>query len=71
MQHVRRAHDRLDPREPLLTIGDIVQLVSGGPPMLVVDLSFGFVTVSWLDHRARVQEDELPEPCVRRCRGLW
>ena len=52
-----------DVREPALRVGDRVQLNSGGPPSLVVDLDPETVTVAW-----NGAEVVFPRPCVHRVR---
>lgn len=52
-----------DSREPPLRIGDRVQLNSGGPISVVVDLDAEAVTIAW-----RQGEAVFPRPCVHRVR---
>jgi hypothetical protein len=60
---VARASDFQDSREPPLRIGDRVQLNSGGPVSLVVDLDAETVTLSWNEAEA-----VFPPSCVHRAR---
>jgi len=60
---VAHAGEFHDSREPPLRIGDRVQLNSGGPVSLVVDLDVETVTVSWNE-----AESIFPRPCVHRVR---
>ncbi len=60
---VARAEDFQDGREPPLRIGDRIQLNSGGPVSLVVDLDIETVTVAW-----NGAEAVFPRPCVHRVR---
>lgn len=57
------AADFQDSREPPLRIGDRVQLNSGGPSSLVVDLDADTVTIGWSGAEA-----VFPRPCVHRVR---
>jgi hypothetical protein len=52
-----------DPREPEFRIGDRVQLNSGGPSSLVVDIDTETVTIAW-----NGAEAVFPRPCVHRVR---
>ncbi len=70
MHLVNRSEDFRRPGEPPIRIGDIVELNSGGPPMLVVDVDNRIITVGWRDGEL-IREGWLPEPCVHRCRKLW
>lgn len=49
---IKSAESFSDPREPALRIGDRVQLNSGGPTSLVVDLDAETVTLSWQEAEA-------------------
>lgn len=60
---VKSAQEFHDRREPTLRIGDRVQLNSGGPIALIVDLNVKTVTVAW-----NGAEAILPGPCVHRVR---
>jgi uncharacterized protein YodC (DUF2158 family) len=60
---VARAEEFQDSREPPLRIGDRVQLNSGGPSTLVVDLDAETVTVAWQGGEAI-----FPRSCVHRVR---
>ena len=44
---VARAESFQDPREPPLRIGNWVQLNSGGPRSLVVDIEGDKITIAW------------------------
>jgi len=56
-----------DDREPPLRIGDRVQLNSGGPVALVVDLDGEAITVAWTD-AAKIDESVFPRACIHRMR---
>jgi hypothetical protein len=60
---IARADDFRDSREPALYIGNRVQLNSGGPVSLVVDLDTETVTVAW-----NGAETVFPRSCVHRVR---
>jgi hypothetical protein len=60
---VARAVDFYDSREPPLYLGNRVQLNSGGPISLVVDIDIETVTVAW-----NGAEAVFPRPCVHRVR---
>ncbi|MDP1630200.1 MAG: DUF2158 domain-containing protein [Caulobacter sp.] len=62
---VARADSFHDAREPALRIGDVVQLNSGGPAMLVVDFEDDSVVAAWRTANG-VEEVEFPKPCVHR-----
>jgi uncharacterized protein YodC (DUF2158 family) len=56
-----------DDREPPLHIGDVVQLNSGGPRLLIVDSPDDkTLTISWRDSEGSILEDTLPRGCVHR-----
>jgi len=56
-----------DAREPDLLIGNIVQLNSGSPAMLVVDfLDSDRIVVAWRDKNGEAVETEFPRACVHR-----
>lgn len=55
-------------QEPLIGVGSVVRLNSGGPRMLVVDIDADSVTASWQDHGT--QERVFRRPCVHRCREI-
>jgi uncharacterized protein YodC (DUF2158 family) len=58
-----------DDREPPLRLGDVVQLNSGGPLSLVVDIrDCNTVTIAWRDNKDLAEEAELPRLCVHRAR---
>jgi hypothetical protein len=58
-----------DDREPPLRLGDVVQLNSGSPLCLIVDLPCrNTVVISWRESNGRVQEQPLPRACVHRVR---
>jgi len=63
---VARADEFQDSREPPLRIGDRVQLNSGGPESLVVDLDNGTVTIAWPNGKS--SEAVFPRICVHRLR---
>lgn len=54
--------------EPEFRVGDIVQLNSGGPSMLVVDIFPWTVTAAWNDGK---DEYEFKRSCIHRVRDLW
>ena len=60
---ITRSDEFHDSREPPLYIGNRVQLNSGGPISLVVDVNTETVTIAW--NRG---EAVLPRPCVHRVR---
>jgi uncharacterized protein YodC (DUF2158 family) len=60
-----RAAEFRDSREPPIQIGDVVQLNSGGPASLAVDLADRRVTVSWRDED-ETHEQTFPRACVHR-----
>jgi hypothetical protein len=60
---IARADEFQDSREPPLRIGDRVQLNSGAPVSLVVDLDTETVTVAWNEGEAA-----FPRSCVHRVR---
>jgi hypothetical protein len=60
---VARADEFQDSREPPLRIGDRVQLNSGGPISLIVELDTEAVTVAW-----NGAEAVFPRACVHRVR---
>ena len=56
-----------DPREPPFRIGDVVQINSGGPPSLVVDLlPNDRITIAWRDHMGGISECSFPAVCCER-----
>lgn len=58
-----------DPREPPLRLGDVVQLHSGSPPLLVVDLlQDGCVVVAWRGGLGEICEHSFPAVCCKRLR---
>ena len=63
LSRIARAEEFQDSREPPLRIGDRVQLNSGGPVSLVVDLDAETVTLSWIGAEA-----VFPRACVHRVR---
>ena len=64
---IARADEFQDSREPPLCLGDVVQLNSGGPNCLVVDLEDGNTgTISWRDSSGTPQELPIPLACVHR-----
>ena len=68
---VRRGEEFRDPREPELRMGDVIQLNSGSPKMLVVDLDGdGNCTGSWFDEADIAQELILPVGCFHRISPL-
>jgi uncharacterized protein YodC (DUF2158 family) len=62
---VKRAEEFQDPRQPPLTIGNVVMLNSGGPKSMVVDITPDTVTVAWTND-GEVHEHEFPIQCVHR-----
>lgn len=54
------------PGEPKLRFGDAVNLNSGGPQSIVVDVEGADVTVAWRDDCGDVHEMTLPESCLHR-----
>ena len=60
---VARAEQFSDSREPPIYIGNRVQLNSGGPVSLVVDVDNDTVTLAWNEGEA-----VFPRPCVHRVR---
>jgi len=64
---VARADEFQDSREPPLRMGDRVQLNSGGPIALVVDIDGDQITVAWTDN-AQIDETVFPRLCVHRVR---
>jgi hypothetical protein len=54
-----------DPREPPLRMGDWVQLNSGGPRSLVVDVMPDKITIAWKDGN-NVAECVFPPACIHR-----
>lgn len=57
-----------DEREPPLALGNRICLNSGGPEMLVVDISEGKVVAAWKSD-ANIQEHVFPCFCVHRVRN--
>lgn len=58
-----------DDREPPLRLGDVVQLNSGGPQSLIVDLvDCNTVVISWIDRQGHPCEAIFPSACVHRVR---
>jgi uncharacterized protein YodC (DUF2158 family) len=55
----------MNEREPPLQIGNLVRLNSGGPILLVVDVS-NQITVAWRDQSGCAHESTLPEKCLHR-----
>lgn len=66
---VARAGEYQCVQEPLVGVGTVVRLNSGGPRMLVVDVNGDDVTVSWRTSEG-VQETTLSRVCVHRCREI-
>jgi uncharacterized protein YodC (DUF2158 family) len=60
---VARGEDMPGTRERL-HLGDRVTLISGGPPMLVVDVDGDNVAVSWKDDAGGVVEDAFSRGCL-------
>ena len=56
--------------EPTLRIGDIVQLNSGGPRMMVVDLEDVTITAAWPDGHGGSVEETFALGCVHRISPL-
>jgi hypothetical protein len=55
------------PDEPVLTIGDFCELLSGSPELLVVDVNGDMLTVAWrLKCNGKPFEMTIPRACVRR-----
>ena len=52
--------------EPELRVGDVVQLNSGSPRMMVVDVEHETITVAWRDENGFPIEVILPSSCVHR-----
>lgn len=66
LELVKRLEDIQDPRQPPVTIGNVVMLNSGGPKMMVVDIaSNDIVTGAWVNE-GKVEEMEFPRSCVHR-----
>lgn len=53
------------PDDPPLAIGDVCQLLSGGPDCLVVDEEGTDLVIAWEDDK-QAEEHTLPRGCVRR-----
>ena len=66
LELVAKAEDFVNRFEPRLRIGDVVALNSGGPRMLVVDVTGDGVTAAWYDSEGIVQENSLPIQCFHR-----
>ena len=59
-----------DAREPQLQLGNLVQLNSGGPRMMVVDSVDDSITAAFHDSEGNVQELTLPRSCIHRVSPL-
>ncbi|HSC17363.1 MAG TPA: hypothetical protein VLC74_00465 [Rhizomicrobium sp.] len=57
-------------REPQLRLGDITQLNSGGPRMMVVDIENDGIVAAWRDNDGAALEGEFPASCVQRVSPL-
>lgn len=62
---IAKAESFQDPREPPLRLGDWVQMNSGGPRSLVVDIEGDCFTVAWRT-ADRIIESVLPRACIHR-----
>ena len=59
------------PLEPVLRMGDIVRLNSGGPRMMVIDVDEdGAITAAWRDSNQQCHEVSFPRMCVHRVSPL-
>ncbi len=54
-----------DARQPSLRLGDLVQLNSGSPTMIVVDID-DEITTAWRNERGHAVEGSFPLACVHR-----
>jgi len=67
LEVVGSPEDYQDVRDKPLGIGSLVQLNSGGPRLLVVDLDTeGRLTAAWRDASGGEQEISLPAVCFHR-----
>lgn len=66
LARVASAESFQDEREPMLRIGDIVRLNSGGPVLLIVDVGDGEVTAASGD-----VEVVAAVACFHRVRDVW
>jgi uncharacterized protein YodC (DUF2158 family) len=64
---VTHSEEFQDSREPALMIGNFVRLNSGGPRMMVVDISECGVIASW-NVQEKNREQAFPRVCVHRIR---
>jgi uncharacterized protein YodC (DUF2158 family) len=55
-----------DGREPQLQLGNLVQLNSGGPTMIVADIDGTNAICAWRDHDGETHEHDFPIACVHR-----
>jgi hypothetical protein len=69
LNRIAKSEEFRVPGEPPVRLGDVVQLNSGGPRCLVVDLlDFNNLAVSWRDSEGMIYEDVFPAPCVHPMR---
>lgn len=52
--------------EPELGLGAVVRLNSGGPHMMVVDVTGDKVTTAWRNSDEKIKESVFPRACVHR-----
>ena len=62
---IAKAESFQDPREPQLRMGDWVQLNSGGPRTLIVNIEIDEITIAWRNGD-KIAECVVPHACIHR-----